>query len=299
MIDSFLKYIDSFLEYIRYEKRYSNHTVIGYETDLRQWEDFIKEKQYGAINEINYTQIRAWIIALLNDKIQPSSINRKIASLKSFYKYMLTRSYIQENPTLRIKPLKEPKTSPSFVKESEITSLLENTNFEETFSAQRDKIVIEILYGTGIRMSELISLKENNIDIEKQQIKVMGKRKKERIIPITPHLAETIKQFIKIKKEQFPVKSFEYLIITDAGLPAYPVLIHRIVTQYVSAFSNSSKKSPHVLRHTYATHLLNKGADINSIKDLLGHSSLASTQIYTHNSWEKLKKIYKKSHPKA
>jgi integrase/recombinase XerC len=243
--------------------------------------------------------IRDWMVHLVEENNSPRSINRKIASLRSYYKFLLKRKSIKKDPTQKIRVLKSGKNIPDFINESEIIKLFDEYEFEVGFEGIRDKLLLELLYGTGIRLTELIHLKIGDVDFYDQSIKVLGKRNKERIIPVNTELIKIIKEYIKIKKESFDYNVSDYLIVTNKGEVSYPMMIYRIVRKYLDIFTSIDKRSPHVLRHTFATHLLNKGAELNAVKDLLGHTSLAATQVYTHNSLEKLKKVFDQAHPKA
>lgn len=292
--------IEKFLEYIGFQKRQSPHTQSSYRNDLEQFAAYLNDTyQIKDLLQADYHLVRSWIIALSEENLQPSSINRKIATLKSFYKFLVKQNYLEANPMLRIRPLKTAKKTPQFVAEQDILTLLDTIEFEESFSGYRDKIVLEILYNTGIREAELLTLTEPDINYIRQEMKVLGKGNKERIIPITPSLSYDLQKYVYYKQRTFPKLNHLYFIVTDKGEPAYPMLIYRIVNKYLKLVSNTDKKSPHILRHTFATHLLNKGAELNAIKEILGHSSLNATQIYTHNSLEKLKEIFEQAHPKA
>jgi integrase/recombinase XerC len=291
--------IESYLNYIRYEKRYSNHTFISYQNDLNQFSAFSKDSyDLLCLSEASYQMIRAWIVTLAENEITAKSINRKIACLRSFYKYLLKQNTIQKDPTLRLKAPKINKQLPHFVEENDILKLLDQFIFSEDFYGLRDKLILELLYGTGIRLSELISIKEEHINKFERIIKIKGKGNKERMIPLNENLMNLINIYNK-EREKVIERSNEYLIITDKGDQGYPMFIYRTVKNYLETIPTLEKRSPHVLRHTFATHLLNKGADLNAIKDLLGHSSLAATQVYTHNSLDKLKAIFEQAHPKA
>lgn len=293
--------LESFLKYIEYEKRYSQHTIISYRSDIDKFLQFVnKEYQTNQIQEVNHAVIRSWIIFLSESGMGARSINRKIASLKSYFKFLLKREVIEENPTQRLKPLKVEKKLPSFVRESEMDQILDHFRFSEDFAGNRDRLVIELLYGTGIRLSELINLRKTDVNLFENHIKVLGKRNKERIIPISAFIVKLIKEYAqKVALQMGKANETKYLILTDKGDQTYPVFIYRLIKKYLEQFSHSDKKSPHVLRHTFATHLLNKGADLNAVKELLGHTSLAATQVYTHNSLDKLKKVFDQAHPKA
>lgn len=293
--------LESFLKYITYEKRYSAHTLTSYRSDLEQFHHFVElQYQITHIQDVNHPMIRSWIIFLSESGIGARSINRKIAALKSYFKFLLKREAIEENPTQKLKPLKVEKKLPSFVRESEMDLILDHFQFSEGFEGARDQLVIELLYNTGIRLSELIHLKKTDVNHFEHHIKVLGKRNKERIIPISPFIVKLIKEYeTKAALDMSDATNHKYLILTDKGEQTYPVFIYRLIKKYLTQFSHSDKKSPHVLRHTFATHLLNKGADLNAVKELLGHTSLAATQVYTHNSLDKLKKVFDQAHPKA
>ncbi|MEM8893021.1 MAG: tyrosine-type recombinase/integrase [Bacteroidota bacterium] len=293
--------LESFLKYIEFEKRYSTHTISSYKNDLEKFNAFIeREYQTNQIQDVNHALIRSWIIFLSESGQSARTINRKIAALKSYFKFLVKREVIHENPATRLKPLKAEKKLPSFVRESEMDQLLDHFQFSDDLEGSRDRLVIELLYGTGIRLSELINLKQQDINYIEYHIKVLGKRNKERIIPISPFIVKLIKEYQeKANRHMGGVSKEKYLILTDKGEQAYPVFIYRLIRKYLEQFSHSDKKSPHVLRHTFATHLLNKGADLNAVKELLGHTSLAATQVYTHNSLDKLKKVFDQAHPKA
>ena len=243
--------------------------------------------------------VRSWIVSLVEQKLDASTVNRKIASLRSLYKFLLRQDMVQKDPMMKIKVLKTKKKLPHFVKEPDMTTALDKSAFEDDHTGCRERLILELLYGTGMRLSELINLKENQVNLREQTIRVIGKRNKERVIPFSDSLVEIIQGYKRIRNKEIHVNDHGFLIVSDSGGKCYPMLIYRIVTKHLAQFSSVEKKSPHVLRHTYATHLLNKGAEINAVKDLLGHSSLAATQVYTHNSMEKLKKVFDQAHPKA
>ncbi|MCK6616860.1 MAG: tyrosine-type recombinase/integrase [Cyclobacteriaceae bacterium] len=292
--------VDSFLNYLQFEKRVSKHTLTAYQTDLSQFTEFINLTFPEVKPEhADYGTIRSWIIQVVEQGAKATSVNRKIASLRTFYKFLLREQVIAKNPMLKIRVLKTEKRLPSFIQEKEIASLLDTVQFEDSHTGWRDKLILELFYATGMRLSELITLKESQIDLRNGTVKVLGKRNKERVIPFPAPITPIIKTYQQIRNKEVTQKKHGFLFVTDKGEPCYPMMVYRIVKEYLNANTTASKHSPHVLRHTYATHLLNKGAEINAVKDLLGHSSLAATQVYTHNSIEKLKKAYDQAHPKA
>ncbi|MCH7512356.1 MAG: tyrosine-type recombinase/integrase [Bacteroidetes bacterium] len=293
----------SFIKYLQYERRYSSHTVDSYQNDLMQFSAFLTQtKPEGEIElkDAEHNEIRSWIISLMEDGLDPRSVNRKMAALRTYFKFLLKRDVITKDPTARLSALKTSKKLPSFVKETELIGLLSQFESDDAFTGKRNKLVLELLYGTGIRLSELIHLKKSDINLKEGLIKVLGKRNKERIIPLPAELISVIDDYtISREKALGEYTGDDFLVVTDKGRKTYPMYIYRIVNRFLALFTTTDKKSPHVLRHTFATHLLNKGADLNAIKDLLGHSSLASTQVYTHNTIEKLKAVFDQAHPKA
>jgi len=289
---------DSFLQYLKFEKRYSSHTLSAYENDLTQLSDFIADQyQSNEIATADYQFIRSWVVSLVEQKMNPLTINRKIATLRTFYKFLQRKQVISNNPMLKIKALKTAKNIPHFVEENAINNILDHTAFPDGFEGARDKLIIELFYGTGIRLSELINIKVGDINFYEKNVKVTGKRDKQRIVPLHNNLVSSILNYKIEKQKEFKVFD-DFMIVNDKGEKCMPIFVYRIVRKYLSA-STTGKRSPHVLRHTFATHLLNHGADLNAIKDLLGHTSLAATQVYTHNSLDKLKKIFDQAHPKA
>ena len=292
--------IDSFLKHLQFEKRLSPHTVLAYQIDLFQFRDFLlKNSPETKIEAADYTLIRSWIVTLIESGIEASSVNRKIACLRTFYKHLMRQEVITYDPMTKISILKTKKRLPGFVKEDDMVNLLDNNIFEETFEGQRDQLILEIFYGTGIRLSELINLKEKAIDLRNRTLKVLGKRNKERVIPFSQGLVPLIESYLATRNREVEAKDHGHLFVRRSGQVCYPAMIYKIVKKYLDKYPGIEKRSPHILRHTYATHLLNKGADLNAVKDLLGHSSLAATQVYTHNSMEKLKKVFDQAHPKA
>lgn len=290
---------DIFLNYLQYQKRYSTHTIISYKNDLDQLQKFL-DSNYPetSIDDVNHAILRDWIISLAESGLNENSINRKLVTLRSFYKFLLKKGSIDKNPVTKLSNLKTKKGLPEFVREGDMNLILDHDPFEDNFKGIRDHLILEILYGAGIRLSELINLETKRVDFVNNSLKVLGKRNKERIIPITNNLCVLIKSYISLKNEEFKGNVIEYLIVSNNGEKSYPMMINRIVKKYLQGAS-VDKKSPHTLRHTYATHLLERGADLNAVKELLGHQSLAATQVYTHNSLGKLKKVFDQAHPKA
>ena len=292
--------VESFLKYISYEKRYSQHTISSYKRDLDQFSEYISLKfQTNRLQDSSQLMVRSWVLSLMDNAMSPKSVNRKIASLRSYFKFLLRREAIEKDPTARVKLLKTQKALPNFAEEGELVDYLDPNKFDNNFVGCRERLVLELLYGTGIRLSELIGLHESDVDTVQGSIKVLGKRNKERVIPISKKLQSVISDYIVQKKISFEHAHSEHLIVNDSGEKAYPMMIYRLVKRFLDRLTSVDKGSPHVLRHTFATHLLNKGADLNAVKDLLGHSSLAATQVYTHNSLDKLKSVFDQAHPKA
>lgn len=292
--------VSFFLQHIKYEKRLSHHTVTAYEGDLKQFSAFLLfQYEFKEPEKADFQMIRSWIVALVDEKIENRSINRKIATLRTFYNFLLRQKTITTDPMLKIKALKTDKTLPKYVEEKPMENLLDEVEFTNDFSGMRDKLVLELLYGTGMRLSELIGLKVTDLNLYNNTLKVLGKGNKQRIIPINQSLVEAIKKYLTFRTDIIDDTTNTYLIVTDSGTQAYPMFVQRLVKKNLSLVTSLEQRSPHVLRHTFATHLLNRGADLNAIKDLLGHTSLAATQVYTHNSIEKLKAVFKQAHPKA
>lgn len=290
--------LTQFLKHLLSEKRYSKHTVKAYQVDLEQAHHFFQETYTTSLEEASYVMIRSWIVHLMENNLSSKSINRKISSLKSFYNFALRLELIQNDPTIKLVRPKMSKSLPKFVKEKEIDNLFELMSFENTFSGIRDQLMIEILYNCGLRLSELIDLKSSNIDFQGKTMKVLGKRNKERIIPFSQQLHDLILNYMELKEASFDSIK-EPLLVTNKGDKMYPKFVYRKVNYYLRQVTTMTQKSPHVLRHTFATHMLNNGADLNAIKELLGHANLSATEIYTHNSIEKLKNIYNQAHPRA
>jgi len=289
-----------FLKYLQVEKNYSAHTVRAYGDDLEQFFSFchIEANSHG-IARISHRTVRTWLSHLVAAGMDPRSVNRKLSSLRGFYKYLNKTGIISVNPLQRVVPPRMSKKLPAFIKPSEADNLFGKNLFPEGFVGIRDMAVISLFYFTGIRVSELAGLKTQNIDLGASSIKVMGKGSKERIIPLVPELELILKSYMAERENFFPDNGVSYLILTNKGGKPYSEMLYRIVKKYLSAVTSLEKKSPHVLRHSFATHLLNRGADINAIKELLGHANLSATQIYTHTSVQKLKETYQQAHPRA
>lgn len=292
-------FIEDFIQYLKFEKRFSPYTVEAYQNDLNQFFTFLSKTDTDFVR-VTYQHVRAWIVELMDQGNEARTINRKISSLRSYYKFLMMNEWAGTNPMIHVNAPKVPKRLPVVIPEQKMDMLLDgDLNFNNDFSGLRNRLIIELLYGTGIRLAELVGLKDEDVDSYRQQIKVLGKRNKQRIIPIHSSLIKLIADY-RIRKinEHFDNKAVS-LIVTDRGGEIYPQYIYRVVKSMLSVISTHDKKSPHILRHSFATALLNRGADLNAIKELLGHSSLAATQVYTHNSVEKLKSVYKQAHPKA
>jgi integrase/recombinase XerC len=292
--------IQSFLQYLQYEKRYSQHTIISYKTDLEQFFAYlISQYDAPAVAQITAGYIRSWLAEMRNQKMTPKSLNRKISSLRSFFKYQLKTGEIKQTPLTTIVAPKIGKRLPSFVGENDMQTLQNYVEFPNTWKGRTDKLLIDLFYATGMRLSELIGLKISQVDAENRQVKVLGKGNKERIIPVSIDLIVQLNEYCK-DRQKLPVdKSCDNLFVNEKGKALYPKYVYNVVKANLSMVTTSKKKSPHVLRHTFATHLTNNGADLNAVKELLGHSSLAATQVYTHNTIDRLKEIYRKAHPKS
>lgn len=289
----------AFKEYLQSEKNYSPHTVNAYLSDIHSFELFLQQHfDNCTLEEVNYSLIRSWIVSLIDSEISNASVNRKIASLKSFYKFLLKTQQIAVSPLLQHKALKTPKQLQIPFSEKELDQVLHHIEYPEGIEGIRDKLIIDLFYTTGIRRTELIHLKTANIDFSNQTIKVLGKRNKERIVPILPVVSCQFEMYLSERARLELIADKEYFFLTLKGVKLNDSLVYRLINNYFSQVSEKVKRSPHILRHTFATHLLNNGADLNSVKELLGHSSLASTQIYTHSSLSELKKVYGDAHPR-
>ena len=290
---------NAFRDYLQFEKKYSLHTVNAYLNDLAYFEAFNKNHfDQETIEQVNYSQIRSWIVSLVDDNMSNVSVNRKIASLKAFYKFLLKIKQIEVSPLLKHKALKIPKKIQIPFSEKEVDEVLSQMQNPVGFEEVRNKLIIDLFYTTGMRRAELIHLKLVNVDLSNGVIKVLGKRNKERLIPVLPIITKQLSVYIKERCSLEVVVNEDYFFLTKKGLKLNDSFVYRLINSYFSTVSEKVKKSPHVLRHTFATHLLNNGADLNSVKELLGHSSLASTQVYTHSSLSELKQVYKDAHPR-
>ncbi|HBL79292.1 tyrosine-type recombinase/integrase [Aequorivita vladivostokensis] len=289
----------TFTDYLQLEKKYSPHTVTAYLKDLEDFQKFASEEyQYSEIVTVNYSIVRSWIVSLVDSGISNRTVNRKISSLKTYYKFLLKTSQIEINPLAKHKALKTSKKIQVPFSENEIGNVMELFREKEDFEGVRDRLVVELFYSTGIRRAELIHIRVGDVSFSQKSLKVLGKRNKERIIPLLPTVLQSLNHYLSIRAQLENIKDSEALFLTQKGVKIYETLVYRIINSYFSKTSEKVKKSPHILRHSFATHLLNEGADINSVKELLGHSSLASTQVYTQNSIAKLKEVYKNAHPR-
>ncbi len=290
----------SFIDYLSLEKKYSKHTVTAYKKDLEDFSKFcLTEFDFQSIDKVSYTIVRSWIIALVESGISNRTVNRKVASLKAFYKFLQQIEKIETSPLIKHKALKVEKKIAVPFSEKEMEDLLNKMDFGNNFEGVRDRFLIELLYATGIRRDELIQLQLKNITYSPFSIKVLGKRNKERIIPLIPKLKTLLESYLAKRKELPTTSDSTYLFLLSSGYKIYDSLVYRLINHYFSIVSSKDKKSPHILRHTFATHLLNQGADLNAVKELLGHASLSSTQVYTHNSIAELKKTHSATHPRS
>lgn len=291
-------HIQKFINYLLLEKNYSPQTVLAYQKDIEAFQLFLtQEFNHSEVSKANYAQIRTWIVRLVDRSISNRTINRKISSLNSYYKFLLKTESITTNPLAKHKALKVSKKIQIPFSETEVNSVLERID-TDSFEGLRNKLIVELFYSTGIRRIELVKLQLQDVDLSQGHIKVLGKRNKERIIPLLPSVIDTVKMYLSERLKLKSILDPNVLFLTKKGAKVYEMLIYRIITGYFERVSSKVKKSPHILRHSFATHLLNNGADLNAVKELLGHSSLAATQVYTHNSVAELKKVYQKSHPR-
>ena len=293
-----MQLIQNYLDYLNLEKRYSSHTLKAYRTDLSIFSSYIKSNYNTTIDKANHSMIRSWLIEELNKGNSARTVNRKITSLKSFYKHLIKLQKVDYNPTSKIIASKTSKKLPQFVGVADMNDLLNKLEFNEDFSGIRDKLIIEMFYSTGIRLSELINIKITDVDFKKSQIKVLGKRNKERLIPLTYELHKSIEKYFVLRMKQKAIDC-SFFLLTNSGKKLNPSMVYRKVNNLLKGVTTLEQKSPHILRHTFATHMLNNGADLNVIKELLGHASLSATEIYTHNSVDQLKKIFNNTHPRA
>ncbi|CAA9195592.1 tyrosine-type recombinase/integrase [Flavobacterium collinsii] len=290
---------EAFREYLELEKKYSAHTVVAYLNDISSFEEFNRVSfEQDVIEQVGYGQIRSWIVFLVDEGVSNVSVNRKMASLKSFYRFLLKTKQIEVSPMLKHKALKTPKIIQIPFSEKELTDLLQEVGDPSGFEEIRDRLIVDLFYATGMRRAELIHLMKCNVDLSSGVLKVLGKRNKERIIPILPIIGRQLNLYLQERALVEKIVDDDYFFISGKGLKLSESFVYRLINSYFSKVSEKVKKSPHVLRHTFATHLLNNGADLNSVKELLGHSSLASTQVYTHNSLAELKKVYTNAHPR-
>lgn len=291
--------LKAFSEYLALEKNYSKHTVLAYIRDLEMFQEFLNENHDSEpIENVDYSEIRQWIVELVNSGVSNRTINRKVSSLNSYYKFLQKAQQIETNPLRKHKALKVGKKVQLPFSEDELKRVLEDSIEVEDFESARDKLIIELFYATGIRRIELVNMKLSDVDLSKKQIKVLGKRNKERYMPLLSSLVKSLDTYLGFRNSLPEITDKEYLFLTKKGVKIYEMLVYRIINKYFSVASSKAKCSPHVLRHSFATHLLNEGADLNAVKELLGHTSLAATQVYTHNSISELKKVYAKTHPR-
>lgn len=291
--------LQAFTDYLQLERKYSPHTVTAYTKDLEEFQNYASEAfGYAEIETVHYGIVRSWIVSLVDSGISNRTVNRKISSLKTYYKFLMKTGQIAVNPLAKHKALKTSKKIQVPFSEKEIGHVMEMFKREDDFEGLRDRLIVELFYSTGMRRAELINIKVDDISFGQKTIKVLGKRNKERIIPLLPTVLQSITNYLPQRNGLEPIVAPDFLFLTRKGVKIYETLVYRIINSYFSKASEKVKKSPHILRHSFATHLLNEGADINSVKELLGHSSLASTQVYTQNSIAKLKEIYKNAHPR-
>jgi len=297
---SFMGHKESFLEHLKIEKRYSPHTIRSYQNDLDQFFSWLSENEMPTTpGEITSHQVRAWVVNLIDKGIAPVSVHRKISCLRVFFRYLRKEGTVNNDPLEKVVLPKRKKSLPVFVGEEALDTLLDDYNFGDDFAGIRNRTIIEILYLTGMRRSELIGLHDGDVDLKEATVKVTGKRNKQRIIPLTKPFTKRLEEYIRAKNDFAATENTNWFFITDKGKKLYDKYVYNTVKAYLSMVTTIEKKSPHILRHTFATHMLNRGAGLNAIKEFLGHANLSATQIYTHNTFEKLKKIYKQAHPRA
>ena len=295
-----MNYKQSFLDYLQFEKRYSGHTIVSYRTDLEQFEAYLEDlAENDDLISSDFRVIRSWVVQMMESGQSARTVNRKITTLKTFYKYLMRDGIISKNPMAKVMSPKLSRKLPNFVEEDKMDLLLDEYKFSEDFRGMRNRLIIEVLYITGMRQSELIHLEDSSIDLYELQIRVTGKRNKERIIPFDRAYLDVFRKYIQLRDETFPQTQYPNFFLTDKGRPLYPKFVYSVVNTYLRFVTTMEGRSPHILRHTFATHMLNRGADLNAIKEILGHASLSATQIYTHNTFKKLVSIYKQAHPRA
>ena len=291
--------IDAFLDYLRLERNYSERTIVSYRTDLKEFEEFLEKTETGlGFTEVHTDNVRNWISDLMDEGRKATSVNRKLSSLRSFYRFLLRKNWITVNPMLKIVGPKKKKPLPSFVREKDMNRLLDGLSFGEGFVGVRDRTILEMFYATGMRLSELIGLDDVDVDFSAKLVKVTGKRNKQRLIPFGNELAEDLLIYTKVRNETFPEGTEAFFVRKD-GKRMYPMQVYRIVKRNLSQVVTLKKRSPHVLRHTFATAMLNDNAELRAVQELLGHESLATTEVYTHTTFEELKKVYELAHPRA
>ncbi|MDR2038403.1 MAG: tyrosine-type recombinase/integrase [Bacteroidales bacterium] len=291
-----MEHTESYIHYLEYEKRYSLHTIAAYRRDLSQFDEFLRNNDHSS-PDIDFKLIRRWVVSLVAEGDSSRTVNRKVAALRSYFKYLMKKDLLEINPMDKVGLLKTDKNLPVFVTTEKMDDILDENIPDEDFPEMRDRVVLEFFYMTGIRLSELIHLKENDVDLNGMTIKVLGKRNKERIIPLTPPFCDTLRSYLSLKRITIP--STDLLFVLNNGKPLYERWVQRLTNKKLGSVTTLKKRSPHVLRHSFATNVLDNGADLNAIKEILGHSNLAATQVYTHNSLKRIKKIYKQAHPRA
>jgi integrase/recombinase XerC len=294
-----MRHFGDFLQYIQYIKHYSPHTIQSYRKDLEQFFAFCAFGDAEDESVIDHHQIRNWIVELIETGHSARTTNRKISSLKTYFRYLLKEGIVGLNPVNKVLTPKSEKKLPVFINENQMNHLLDDVEFGDDFSGFRNRVIIETFYNTGARLTEIINLKVGDVSFDQRVLKVLGKRNKERMIPLNGDFAGLLEKYAQDRESEFPEESEGWMFLTDSGKKVYPRMVYRIVHHFLSLVTTSDKKSPHVLRHTFATHMLNQGADLNAIKELLGHANLSATEVYTHNTFEKLKSVYKQAHPRA
>ena len=291
---------ESFLKHLQYEKRYSAHTLRSYRTDLEQFGAFCRSVDSELVpDHADFRLIRSWVVSMMEEGSSARTVNRKITALKSFYRYLLRQGLISVNPMDKVLAPRQSKRLPQFVEEEKINKLLDEYEFSPDFRGIRNRLIIEMLYITGMRLSELINLKNDDVDYNNLTVKVLGKRNKERLIPFHQSYLKVFRDYENLREQTFGNLDHDHFLVTDKGKALYDKFVYRVVNRYLGFVTTMEKRSPHVLRHTFATHMLNRGADLNAIKEILGHANLSATQVYTHNTFEKLRTIYKQAHPRA